>query len=117
MTKYELGTWNLKGLVADPKSKAFEKQIQIVEKKSKAFTKIKSILDKKISSKKFLQILHALEELDEKMSIIGGYSSLTYSSNTQSDEATSLLRSWVQIPSGPHNFHNEIYANMLFFKY
>ena len=48
MTKYELGTWNLKGLVANPKSPAFEKQIKIVEKKSKAFEKIKSKLNDKI---------------------------------------------------------------------
>ena len=48
MTKYELGTWDLKGLVTDPKSQAFEKQIKIVEKKSMAFSKIKPKLDKKI---------------------------------------------------------------------
>src|SRR3990170_4618818 len=35
MNKYELGTWNLKGLVANPKSHAFEKQIQLVERKEK----------------------------------------------------------------------------------
>ncbi len=91
MDKYELGTWNLKGLVANPKSQTFEKQIQLVEKKAKQFEKIKSKLNPKISSKKFLEILHDLEELDEKMSIIGGYASLSYSENTQSDEATSLL--------------------------
>ncbi len=99
MTKYELGTWNLKGLVADPKSHAFEKQIKVVEKKSKAFTKIKPKLDRKISSKKFLKILHDLEELDEKLSIIGGYASLAYSSNTQSDEATSLLTRMTKLGS------------------
>ncbi len=91
MTKYELGIWDLKGLVPDPKSQSFEKQIKSVEKKSIVFTKIKSDLNKKISSKKFLQILHNLERLDEELSIIGGYASLSYSSNTQSDEATSLL--------------------------
>jgi len=99
MTKYELGTWNLKGLVADPKSPAFEKQIKIVEKKSKAFAKIKSKLNTKISSKKFLGILHELEELDEKLSIIGGYASLAYSSDTQSDEATSLLTRMTKLGS------------------
>ncbi|HSG73994.1 MAG TPA: oligoendopeptidase F, partial [Nitrosopumilaceae archaeon] len=70
MTKYELGIWDLKGLVADPKSEDFEKQIKNVEKKSISFTKIKSKLNKNISSKKFLKILHDLEELDEKLSVI-----------------------------------------------
>src|SRR3989304_5290740 len=66
MNKYELGTWNLKGLVANPKSHAFEKQIQLVERKAKQFEKIKSKLNPKISSKKFIEILHELEGLDEK---------------------------------------------------
>ena len=99
MNKYELGTWNLKGLVANPKSPAFEKQIQLVEKKAKQFEKIKSKLNPKISSKKFLEILHELEELDEKMSIIGGFASLTYSGDTQSDEATSLLTRMTKLGS------------------
>ena len=99
MNKYELGTWNLKGLVANPKSPAFEKQIQLVERKAKQFEKIKSKLNPKISSKKFLEILHELEELDEKMSVIGGYASLTYSEDTQSDEATSLLTRMTKLGS------------------
>ncbi len=99
MTKYELGIWDLKGLVADPKSEDFEKQIKNVEKKSISFTKIKSKLNKNISSKKFLKILHDLEELDEKLSVIGGYASLAYSSNTQSDEATSLLTRMTKLGS------------------
>jgi oligoendopeptidase F len=108
MNKYELGTWNLKGLVANPKSPAFEKQIQLVERKAKQFEKIKSKLNPKISSKKFLEILHELEELDEKMSIIGGYASLTYSGDTQSDEATSLLTRMTKLGS-------EISNRILFF--
>jgi len=99
MNKYELGTWNLKGLVANPKNPAFEKQIQLVERKAKQFEKIKSKLNPEISSKKFLKILHELEELDEKMSIIGGYASLTYSGDTQSDEATSLLTRMTKLGS------------------
>jgi oligoendopeptidase F len=108
MNKYELGTWNLKGLVANPKSPAFEKQIQLVERKAKQFEKIKSKLNPKISSKKFREILHELEELDEKMSIIGGYASLTYSGDTQSDEATSLLTRMTKLGS-------EISNRILFF--
>ena len=44
MAKYQLGTWNLKGLVADPKSKAFEDQIKDVEKiiKSIGFYHVKA---------------------------------------------------------------------------
>ena len=44
-----------------------------------------------ISSTKFFNLLHSIEIISEKSSIIGGYASLYYSENTQSDEATSLL--------------------------
>jgi oligoendopeptidase F len=44
-----------------------------------------------MSSKNFMKILHDLEDISEKMSLIGGYASLSYSANTQSDEATSLM--------------------------
>src|SRR3972149_3381331 len=68
-------------------------------RKTKQFEKIKAKLNPKISSKKFIEILHELEELDEKMSIIGGYASLTYSGDTQSDEATSLLTRMTKLGS------------------
>lgn len=89
--KYELGRWDLSDLVKNPKSPAFEKQIQAVQKRAIQFEKIKSRLDPKISPKQFLGIIHDLEEISEKLSVIGGYASLSYSSDTQSDEATSLM--------------------------
>ena len=91
MAKYVTGKWDLSGLVPNPKTPAFTKQILELEKKSKQFTNIKSSLKPKISSKKFLEILHKIEDIDEKMCVIGGYSSLAYAADTQSDEATALL--------------------------
>ena len=108
MTKYQLGAWDLKGLVSNPKSAVFEKQIKEVEKKSIQFEKIKRSLSPKITSKNFLGILHDLEDLDEKISVIGGYASLAYSENTQSDEATSLLTRMSKLSS-------EISNRVLFF--
>ena len=57
MVKYETGKWNLNGLVTNPKSPAFSRQIQNVEKKSRQFEKIKTKLNPKISSKKFRKTL------------------------------------------------------------
>jgi len=91
MTRYVTSEWDLRGLVPNPKSPAFTKQIQLIEKKSKQFEKIKSKLNPSISSKKFLKILHEIETIYEKMSIVGGYASLSYAADTQSDEATSLV--------------------------
>ena len=91
MSQYQLGTWDLSELAKNPKSQAFQRQIQELENQAKKFEKIKSKLDPKISSKKILEILTQVEEISEKMSKIGGYASLSYSSDTQSDEATSLM--------------------------
>ena len=108
MTQYKLGEWNLKELVKNPKSPEFEKQIREVEEKSKRFEKIKSELKPTISEKDFQKILNDIELVSEKMSVIGGYASLSYSANTQSDEATSLLTRMSKIGS-------EISNRMLFF--
>ena len=108
MTEYKLGKWDLSELAKDPKSPAFQKQILELEKQSEKFEKIKSKLDPKMSSEKFMNILHQVEEISEKMSKIGGYASLSYSSDTQSDEATSLMTKMSKLGS-------EISNKILFF--
>ena len=108
MSKYQLGEWNLTELAKNPKSPAFQKQILELEKQAKKFEKIKSKLELKITSKKFMGILKEIEEISEKMSKIGGYASLSYSSDTQSDEATSLMTKMSKLGS-------EISNKVLFF--
>ena len=103
MVKYQLGKWDLSELVKDQKSPAFEKQIQTLEKQALKFEKIKSKLNPKISSKQFMGILQQVEEISENMSKIGGYASLSYSSDTQSDEATSLMTKMSKLGSDISN--------------
>ncbi|MFB5625130.1 MAG: M3 family oligoendopeptidase, partial [Nitrosopumilus sp.] len=91
MSSYQLGKWDLTKLVKNPKSPAFQKQIKELENQAKKFEKIKSKLNPKMSSKQFMNIIHQVEEISENMNKIGGYASLAYSSDTQSDEATSLM--------------------------
>lgn len=108
MSEYKLDRWDLSELAKDPKSPAFQKQIRDLEALAKKFEKIKLKLEPKMSSKKFMSILHEVEEISEKMSIIGGYASLSYSADTQSDEATSLMTRMSKIGS-------EISNKILFF--
>ena len=91
MSEYKLAKWDLSELAKDPKSREFQKQVQELERMAISFEKIKTRLDPKMSSKKFMEILKQVETISEKMSKIGGYASLSYSSDTQSDEATSLM--------------------------
>jgi oligoendopeptidase F len=91
MVEYKLGEWDLSEIAKSSKSPEFQKKIKEIRIMSKKFETIKSKLDPKISSKNFMSILQDVEKISEKMSLIGGYASLSYSANTQSDEATSLL--------------------------
>ena len=91
MMRHKLGKWNLDELVKNPTRTIFDKKLAKIESNAKKFEKIKKSLNPKISSGKFLKLLHDIENITEKSSLIGGYASLRYSENTQSDEATSFL--------------------------
>ena len=108
MVRYELGKWNLDELVKNPTRLTIDKKLTAIEKKTKKFTSVKKNLSPNISSTKFLNLLHDIEQISEKSGIIGGYSSLRYSENTQSDEATSLL-------TRISKFSSEIENRLLFF--
>tara|TARA_B110000014_G_scaffold26306_1_gene16711 strand:- start:4040 stop:5809 length:1770 start_codon:yes stop_codon:yes gene_type:complete len=106
--KYEKGKWDLDDLVKNPTRQSFDKKINEIQKQSDKFVKIRSQLKPGISSKKFLAILHEIEDITEKASKIGGYAGLKFSENTQSDEATTLLNRISQ-------FGSVIQNKMLFF--
>ncbi len=108
MAEYQLGKWDLSELAKNPKSTEFRKQVKELEEQAEKFEKIKTTLDPKMSPRKFLGILRQVEEISEKMSKIGGYASLSYSSDTQSDEATSLMTMMSKLGS-------EISNKILFF--
>jgi len=91
MVRHELGKWNLDELAKNPNRAIIDKKLARIKSDSKRFEKIKKSLNPKVSSGKFLKLLHDVENIVEKSSVIGGYASLRYSENTQSDEATALL--------------------------
>ena len=91
MQNYKKGIWNLDDLVKNPTRQTFDKKIKEIQKQSEKFAKNKSQLKPNMSSKKFLQLLHEIEDITEKSSKIGGYAGLKFSEDTQSDEATALL--------------------------
>ena len=108
MVRHELGKWNLDELIKNPTRAIIDKKIAKIEYSAKKFEKNKKSLSPKISSEKFLRLLNDVEDISEKSSVIGGYASLRYSENTQSDEATSLLTHITK-------FNSEIENRLLFF--
>jgi len=103
MTEYHLGKWDLSEITKDPKSPEFQKKINEIRLLSQKFEKIKTNLNPKMPSKNFKKILQNLEDISEKMSLIGGYASLSYSANTQSDEATTLMTMMSKLSSDISN--------------
>ena len=103
MAEYQLGKWDLTKIVKNQKSPEFQKKVNEIRILSQKFEKIKTNLNPKISSKDFKKIIHNLEDISEKMSLIGGYASLSYSANTQSDEATSLMTMMSKLSSDISN--------------
>jgi len=91
MQHFDLGEWDLTELVKNHRSLQFTRQIQIIENKVRSFEKNKAYLKDTVLLQKFFRILKELEEISKEVSIVGGYASLVYSANTQSDEATTLL--------------------------
>ena len=108
MVKHELGKWNLDDLAKNPNRKVIDRKLAKIESDAKRFERIKKSLSPKVSSGKFLKLIHDIENITEKSSAIGGYASLRYSENTQSDEATALL-------TRISKFGSEIENRLLFF--
>ena len=108
MQNYKKGIWDLDDLVKNPTRQTFDKKIKEIQRQSEKFAKNKSQLKPNMSSKKFLQLLHEIEDITEKASKVGGYAGLKFSENTQSDEATALLNRISQ-------FGSTIENKMLFF--
>ncbi len=91
MAKYQTGRWDLAELAVDPGGPGFEAQIREAEELARSFGELRSRLNPRMSSKEFMGIITDEERLVEKMGMIGGFASLSYAADTQSDEATSLM--------------------------
>lgn len=100
--------WDLSELVIDHKSHEFTKRINELQRKVDGFGSIKNTLTPTIPTNEFFKIIKDIEQISEEASVLGGYASLLYSADTQSDEATSLLTKMSRLGS-------EIENKMLFF--
>ena len=101
--KNKNGKLNLDDLVKNPSKQVFDKRIKEIERYATQFEKQKNMLKPSISTPKFLKMLREIEKITEKSSYIGGYASLKYSEDTQSDEATALLTKISQFGSKIEN--------------
>lgn len=85
------GRWDLSELVEDHTDAKFEEQVRNVKRKAESFERVKKRLQAKMPEADFHKILHKIEKIKEELSIVTHYAALLYASDTQSDQATSLL--------------------------
>lgn len=88
---YKQQKWRLDDLASNHKSPEFAKKISVLQDKVKKFERLKKSLSPTMPSKRFFGILRNIEDISESAGVVGGYASLLYASDTQSDEATSLV--------------------------
>lgn len=87
----KVGQWDLSGLVKDPASDAFAQFLDSIENKVKAFEARRPSLRADIPAEEFVEMLHALEDIYDKVGIAASYSHLRYYANTASNEASALV--------------------------
>ena len=67
MVRHELGKWNLDELAKNPNRAIIDKKLARIKSDSKKFEKNKKLLNPKVSSGKFLKLLHDVENIAEKV--------------------------------------------------
>ncbi|MEO9294434.1 MAG: M3 family oligoendopeptidase [Nitrososphaera sp.] len=87
----KVGQWDLSGLVKDPAGDEFAQFLNSIESKVKAFEARRQALRPDIPAAEFVEMLHALEDIYEKVGIAASYAHLRYYANTASNEASALV--------------------------
>ena len=103
---YKSSNWNLQDLIKN--NQELENMMQKIKQDVEKFKTMHCVLNQKITSNNFLKILDMLEKIYKNINIISSFASLSYSTNTQSEEKTLLL---TQIKK----FNIDIYNELLYF--
>ncbi len=107
MKEYAPGGWNLKDLVEGPGD--LERRLAGIQRRVKKFQKVRGILAPGMRPAEFRGVLREIECISEGISVVGGFASLGYSADTQSDAATALM-------TRISKFAAEMENRMLFFE-
>jgi len=95
--KFEKSGWTLEDLFPSGDSREFKVALEEAEKKVSAFEGYRDELDEGISSEKFMEVIHSLEEITELINRIGGFAELWFTEDTQNQEAQSLVSETQQL--------------------
>ena len=86
----KIGKWNLTDLVPSSSAKQVVELISDIKSKVVSLENMRSLLRNDIAIQDFLGMLHIIEEISEKLTILGGFAHLQYYANTMSNDSAAL---------------------------
>lgn len=87
----KIGKWNLTDLVPSSSAKQVLELISDIKSKVVSLENMRSLLRNDIAIQDFLSMLHTIEEISEKLTILGGFAHLQYYANTMSNDAAAFV--------------------------
>ena len=90
MISLKVGSWKLTDLINEPFTHEFQTFLDSIESGVKEFEMKRKDLRSDISTKEFEDLIHLIEELYEKVSVVQGYTHLQYYANTSSNDRRCL---------------------------
>lgn len=85
------GKWNLTDLIQSSSGTQVEELVSDIKSKVASIENMRSLLRSDISNEEFLEMLHMIEEMSEKLTVLAGFAHLQYYSNTMSNEAAAFV--------------------------
>ena len=109
----KLGTWKLDDLIKDPTGHQFQEYLESIATKVTQLESTRKDLQDNISTVKFENFLHSIEDISEKVNIASGYAHLIYAADTSSNERAALVTKMAMFGS---NIANRLLFFDLWFK-
>ena len=100
---YTLGRWSLDELFLGVDAPELEVALNELDDAAKAFEAYREELTEDLTGKKFKEILDHYDSIVRQMSRLGGFSSLSFSENTQDQDVQSLMARMQQISADVDN--------------
>lgn len=87
----KMGKWNLTDLIPSSSAKQVGELISDITSKVVSFESMRSFLRNDIAIEDFVRMLHMIEDISEKLTILGGFAHLQYYANTMSNDAAAFV--------------------------
>jgi oligoendopeptidase F len=85
------GKWNLTDLIQNSSGTQVEELVSDIKSNVASIENKRSLLRSEIRVEEFLEMLHTIEEISEKLTVLAGFAHLQYYSNTMSNEAAAFV--------------------------